>query len=116
MSLAFNDWSTALMQAEIQLKAMEHKLLHKDYEDLAKHAQAVHDAVDKAMIWYASQGSNGGANVLEALDFFIANSGPGSKYQPILMAAKTEIEHLMSERKFWLNAGFDIGKSDAIQK
>lgn len=116
MSLAFNDWSTHLMQAEIQLKAMEHKLLNKDYEDLAMHAQAVRFSVDRAMSWYASQGSKGGVNVLEALDYFIANSGSGSRYQPILLAAKAEIEHLMSERKFWLKAGFDIGKTDAEQK
>lgn len=116
MSLAFNDWSTHLMRAEVQLKAMEHKLLHKDYEDLARHAQAIHDSVDGAMSWYASQGRNGGANVLEALDFFIANAGTGSRYHAILLAAKTEIEHLMSERQFWLKAGFDIGKIDAVKK
>jgi hypothetical protein len=35
-----------------------------------------------------------------------------SKFHPILLAAKTEIERLRSERQFWLKSGFDIGKQD----
>jgi phosphoketolase len=115
MSLQFNDWSTHLMQAEIQLKAMEHKLLHKDYPGISVHAQAVHDNVDRAMAWVALQGSDGAVDILEVLDFVMGN-GIHSKFHPILLAAKTEIERLRSERQFWLKSGFDIGKSDAVEK
>jgi hypothetical protein len=115
MSLAFNDWSTHMMQAEIQLKAMEHKLLHKDYKDIKVHAEAAKESIDKTMAWLALQGANGGVDVLEVLQFVMDNSAH-SKYHPTLLAAKMEIERLRSERQFWLNAGFDIGRSDAKQK
>ena len=112
MSLQFNDWSTHLMQAEIQLKAMEHKLLHKDYADVKLHAEAAKSSIDKTMAWLALQGANGGVDVLEVLQFVMDNN-THSKYQPILLAAKTEIERLRAERQFWLKSGFNIGKQDA---
>jgi hypothetical protein len=115
MSLTFNDWSTHMLQAEIQLKAMEHKLLHKDYQDLPRHAQAVHDNVDRAMSWVALQGADGGVDVLTVLEFAM-NNNTHSKFHPLLLAAKTEIERLRSERQFWLKSGFDIGKTDAVEK
>lgn len=111
MSIQLDDWSTHLMQAEIQLKAMEHKLLHKDHQDISVHAQAVHENVDRAMSWVALQGSDGAVDILEVLDFVMSN-GIHSKFHPILLAAKTEIERLRSERQFWLKSGFDIGKND----
>jgi hypothetical protein len=115
MSLQFNDWSTHLMQAEIQLKNMEHKLLHKDYADIKTHAEAAKNSIDRVMAWLALQGANGGVDVLEVLQFSMENN-THSKLHPVLLAAKTEIEQLRAERKFWLKSGFDIGKSDAIQK
>lgn len=111
MSLNFNDWSTHLMQAEIQLKAIEHKLLHKDYTDIKRHAEAAKDSIDRTMAWLALQGSDGGVDVLEVMEFVMDNN-MHSKYQPILLAAKTEIERLRAERQFWLKSGFNIGKSD----
>ena len=113
MSLAFNDWSTHMMQAEIQLKAMEHKLLQKDYVDIKIHAEAAKESIDRVMAWLALQGANGGVDVLEVLSFTMDNN-IHSKFHPVLMAAKTEIERLRAERQFWLNAGFDIGKNDKI--
>lgn len=112
MSLQFNDWSTHLMQTEIQLKAMEHKLLNKDYVGISVHAQAAHDNIDKTMAWVALQGADGAVDILEVLDFVMGN-GIHSKFHPILLAAKTEIERLRSERKFWLQSGFNIGKKNA---
>jgi len=112
MSLQFNDWSTHLMQAEIQLKAMEHKLLNKDYDDIKVHAEAAKSNIDKTMAWLALQGANGGVDVLEVLQFTMDNN-THSKFHPILLAAKTEIERLRSERKFWLQSGFNIGKKNA---
>lgn len=115
MSLTFSDWSTHLMQAEIQLKAMEHKLLHKDYVGIKTHAEAAKESIDKTMAWLALQGSNGSVDILEVLQFVMDNSAH-SKYHPTLLAAKTEIERLRAERQFWLKSGFDIGKSDAVEK
>lgn len=115
MSLQFNDWSTHLMQAEIQLKAMEHKLLNKDYVDISVHAQAAHDNIDKTMAWVALQGADGAVDILEVINFVMDN-GIHSKFHPILLAAKTEIKRLRAERQFWLNSGYSIGKSDAIKE
>ena len=115
MSLTFNDWSTHLMQAEIQLKAIEHKLLNKDYEDIKRHAEAAKESIDRTMAWLALQGSDGGVDVLEVMEFVMDNN-VHSKYQPILLAAKTEIERLRAERQFWLKSGFNIGRQDAVEK
>ena len=115
MSIQLNDWSTHLMQAEIQLKAIEHKLLHKDYVGIKTHADAAKESIDKTMAWLALQGSNGGVDILEVLQFVMDNSAH-SKYHSTLLAAKTEIEQLRAERQFWLRSGFDIGKADAKQK
>jgi hypothetical protein len=64
------------------------------------------------MAWLALQGANGGVDVLEVLQFTMDNN-THSKFHPILLSAKTEIERLRSERKFWLKSGFDIGKKNA---
>jgi hypothetical protein len=112
MSLQFNDWSTHLMQTEIQLKAMEHKLLHKDYADIHMHAHAAKANIDRVMAWLALQGAETGADVLNVLEF-VMNDNTHSKFHPILLAAKTEIQRLRAERQFWLRSGFNIGKSDA---
>ena len=115
MSLQFNDWSTHLMQAEIQLKNIEHKLLHKDYVDIKTHAEAAKNSIDRVMAWLALQGADGGVDALEVLTFAMDNN-THSKFHPILLAAKTEIERLRAERKFWLKSGFDIGKQDAVKE
>jgi len=115
MSLTFNDWSAHLMQAEIQIKAMEHKLLHKDYADIKRHAEAAKISIEKTMAWLALQGADGGMDVLEVLGFAMDNN-THSKHYSILLAAKTEIERLRAERQFWLKSGFDIGKADAVKK
>jgi hypothetical protein len=99
------------MQTEIQLKAMEHKLLHKDYADIHIHAHAAKANIDKTMAWLALQGADGGVDVLEVLQF-VMNDNTHSKFHPILLAAKTEIERLRAERQFWLKSGFNIGKHD----
>lgn len=112
MSLTFNDWSTHLMQAEIQLKAIEHKLLNKDYEGIKDHAEAVIESINRTMAWLALQGANGGVDVLEVLQF-VMNNNTHSKYHSTLLAAKTEIERLRAERQFWLKSGFSIGKQNA---
>jgi hypothetical protein len=112
MSLTFNDWSTHLMQAEIQLKAMEHKLLNRDYADMQTHAHAVKSGVDKTMAWLALQGADGGVDILDVLQFSM-NGNTNSIFHPVLLAAKTEIERLRAERQFWLKSGFNIGKQDA---
>lgn len=115
MTIQLNDWSTHLMRTEIQLKAMEYKLLHKEYEGIKSHAEAAKQSIDGVISWLALQGPNGGVDVLEVLQFVMDNN-THSKYHPFLMAAKTEIEQLRAERKFWLKSGFDIGKADAIKK
>lgn len=111
MSIQLNDWSTHLMQAEIQLKAIEYKLLHKDYVGIKTHAEAAKESIDKTMAWLALQGANGGVDVLEVLQFVMHNN-THSKYHSTLLAAKSEIEQLRAERQFWLKSGFDIGKAD----
>ena len=112
MSLTINDWSAHLMLAEIQLKAMEHKLLHKDYKDISVHAEALQNSVNKTMAWVALQGADGGVDVLDVLDFVMKNTMHSGKFHPTLLAAKMEIERLRAERQFWLKSGFDIGKND----
>lgn len=111
MSLTFSDWSTHLMQTDIQLKAMEHKLLHKNYEGIKANAEAAKEGIDRTMAWLALQGADGGVDVLEVLQFVMDNNTQ-SKFHATLLAAKTEIERLRAERQFWLKSGFDIGKND----
>ena len=115
MSLQFNDWSTHLLQVEIQLKAMEHDLLNKNYADIHIRAHAAKANIDRVMAWIALQGADGNADVLDVLQFAM-DDNTHSKFHPILLAAKTEIERLRSERQFWLKSGFDIGKQNAVKK
>ena len=116
MSLQFNDWSTHLMQAEIQLKAMEHKLLHKDYAAVQAHATSVKNSIDKTVAWVARQGSNNGVDVVEILQSNVPMMKDADPLKSLLIASIQEIEQLRGERQFWLKSGFDIGKSDAVQK
>jgi hypothetical protein len=114
MSLELDDWSTHMMQAEIQLKAMEHDLLHKNYTDISIRATAAKKYIDRTVAWVAKQGSAKGVDVVEILQDSLPHQLPVN--HSLMIAAIQEIEQLRSERQFWLKSGFDIGKSDAVQK
>lgn len=114
MSIQLDDWSTHMMQAEIQLKAIEHDLLHKKYDEVPMRVMWAKKHLDCTVAWVAKQGSSSGVDVVRILE----DSLP-SHFEPtksLLISAIQEIEQLRSERKFWLKSGFDIGKSDAVQK
>lgn len=113
MSIEFDDWSTHLMQASIQMKIMEHNLLHNNYAAVSDHAMAVHKAINKTVAWVAKQGSAKGVDVVEILEGNIASMPDGDPQRSLMIAAIQEIGQLRGERKFWLKSGFDIGKSDA---
>lgn len=114
MSIQLDDWSTHLMQAEIQLKAMNHELLHKNYADISIRATAAKKYIDRTVAWVAKQGSSSGVDVVQILE----ENLPGNlePTRSLMISAIQEIEQLRAERKFWLKSGFDIGKSDAVQK
>ena len=116
MSLTFNDWSTHLMQAEIQIKAIEHSLLHKDYADISERAKAAKHSIDKTVAWVARQGSSKGVDVVEILQSNVVALPDSSHTKNLLIASIQEIEQLRAERQFWLKSGFYIGKSDAKQE
>lgn len=114
MSLELDDWSTHLMQAEVQLKAMNHDLLHKNYADISIRATAAKKYIDRTVAWVAKQGSAKGVDVLQILEDNLP-----AQFEPtksLMLSAMQEIEQLRAERQFWLKSGFDIGKSDAIKK
>lgn len=110
MTIQLDDWSSHMMQAEIQLKAMNHDLLHKKYEDITLRAIAAKRGIDRTVAWVAKQGSSKGVDVVQILqDNLPAQSEPSKS---LIVAAIQEIEQLRAERKFWLKSGFDIGKND----
>jgi len=114
MSNQLDDWSTHLMQAEIQTKAAEHCLLHKDYDSAPDHARAAIRALEKTIAWVAKQGSSKGVDVVQILEDNLPALNEPMK--SLMISAISEIGQLRSERQFWLKAGFDIGKTDAVQK
>lgn len=110
MTIQLDDWSTHMLNAEIQLKAMNHDLLHKNYTDVAIRAAAAKRYIDRTVAWVAKQGSSQGVDVLKILE----ESLP-AQFEPtksLMISAIQEIEQLRAERQFWLKSGFDIGKSD----
>ena len=114
MTIQLDDWSTHLMQAEIQLKAMNHELLHKNYADVSVRATAAKRHIDRTVAWVAKQGSAKGVDVLQILEDNLP-----AQFEPtksLMISAMQEIEQLRAERQFWLKSGFDIGKSDAKQE
>lgn len=114
MSIQLDDWSTHLMQAEIQLKAIEHDLLHKKYDEVSLRVTWVKKHLDRTVAWVAKQGSSSGVDVVQILeDNLSSNLEP---VRSLMISAIQEIEQLRAERQFWLKSGFDIGKSDAVQK
>jgi hypothetical protein len=114
--IELDDWSAHMMRAEIQLKAIEKQLLHKDYRDIQAHATAAKHNIDKMLAWVARQGSSKGVDVVEILQGNVAALPDSSHTKSLLIASIQEIEQLRSERQFWLKSGFDIGKQDAVKK
>jgi hypothetical protein len=110
--IELDDWSAHLMRAEIQLKAIENSLLHKDYRDIQARATSVKHSIDKMLAWVARQGSSKGVDVVEILQSNVAALPDTSHAKSLLIASIQEIEQLRSERQFWLKSGFDIGKHD----
>lgn len=110
MTIQLDDWSTHLLNAEIQLKAMNHELLHKNYTDVAIRATAAKRYIDRTVAWVAKQGSSQGVDVLKILEENLP-----AQFEPtksLMISAIQEIEQLRAERQFWLKSGFDIGKND----
>ena len=114
--IELDDWAAHMMRAEIQLKAIEHHLLHKKYSEVQAHATAAKHYIDKTMAWVARQGSSKGVDVVEILQSNVAALPDTSHTKGLLIASIQEIEQLRSERQFWLKSGFDIGKQDAVKK
>jgi hypothetical protein len=114
--IELDDWSAHLMRAEIQLKAIEKGLLHKDYTDIQARATSVKHSIDKMLAWVARQGSNKGVDVVQILQSNVAALPDSSHTKGLLIASIQEIEQLRAERQFWLRSGFDIGKQNAVEK
>jgi hypothetical protein len=114
--IELDDWAAHMMRAEIQLKAIEHHLLHKKYSEVQAHATAAKHYIDKTMAWVARQGSSKGVDVVEILHSNVAALPDSSHTKSLLIASIQEIEQLRGERQFWLRSGFDIGKQDAVKK
>jgi hypothetical protein len=110
--IELDDWSAHLMRAEIQLKAIEKGLLHKDYTDIQARATSVKHSIDKMLAWVARQGSNKGVDIVEILEGNVPMMKDSDPLKSLLIASIQEIEQLRAERKFWLKSGFDIGKND----
>jgi hypothetical protein len=114
--IELDDWAAHMMRAEIQLKAIEHHLLHKKYSEVQAHATAAKHYIDKTMAWVARQGSSKGVDVVEILQSNVAALPDTSHTKSLLIASIQEIEQLRGERQFWLKSGFHIGKQDAVEK
>jgi len=110
--IELDDWAAHMMRAEIQLKAIEKKLLRKDYQNIQAHAAAAKHNIDKMLAWVARQGSSKGVDVVEILQGNVAALPDSSHTKSLLIASIQEIEQLRGERQFWLKSGFDIGKND----
>jgi len=111
--IELDDWSTHIMRAEIQLKAIEDSLLHKNYEGIPGRAKAAKEAIDKTVAWVARQGSGKGVDVVEILRTSVAALPDTSHTKSLLIASLQEIEQLRGEREFWSMSGFHTGKSNA---
>lgn len=110
MTIQLDDWSAHMMQAEIQLKAIEHDLLHKKYDEVPMRVMWAKKHLDRTVAWVAKQGSSSGVDVVQILeDNLSSNLEP---VRSLMISAIQEIEQLRAERKFWLKSGFDIGKND----
>jgi len=114
--IELDDWSAHLLRAEIQLKAIEKGLLHKDYRDIQARASSVKHSIDKMLAWVARQGSSKGVDIVEILEGNVPMMKDSDPLKSLLVASIQEIEQLRGERQFWLKSGFDIGKQDAVKK
>jgi hypothetical protein len=114
--IELDDWSAHLMRAEIQLKAIEKGLLHKDYRDIQARATSVKHSIDKMLAWVARQGSSKGVDIVEILESNVSALPDSSHTKNLLIASIQEIEQLRGERQFWLKSGFDIAKQEAVEK
>jgi hypothetical protein len=114
--IELDDWAAHMMRAEIQLKAIEHGLLHKDYTDIQARATSVKHSIDKMLAWVARQGSSKGVDIVEILQSNVVALPDSSHTKSLLIASIQEIEQLRGERQFWLKSGFHIGKQDAVKK
>jgi hypothetical protein len=110
MTIQLDDWSTHMFNAEIQLKAMNHDLLNKNYTDISIRATAAKKYIDRTVAWVAKQGSSKGVDVVQILQDNLPAQLPVN--HSLMVAAIQEIEQLRAERQFWLRSGFDIGKND----
>ena len=115
MSLELDDWSTHMMRAEMQMKAIEKQLLHKKYDGLQERVTAAKEGLDKTMAWVARQGADAGVDVVPILEDNMHEQKEGPM-KSMMMSAVGEIKRLRSERSFWMMSGFHIGTSDAKQK
>lgn len=107
--MELNDWSTHMMQAQVQAKAAEHCLLHKEYDKVAPHIEAAKKALNKTLGWLALQGSSAGVDIVPTLQKVMEESPEADPARPYIMAAIQEIQQLRGERQFWLKSGYDIG-------
>ena len=57
MKETINDWSEFLIWAEKNLKDLENKLLHNNYdmEQLRFHATCIKESVDRSVLWAEQQ-------------------------------------------------------------
>ena len=114
--IELDDWSSHMMRAEIQLKAIEKHLLNKDYSPIQARASSAKHSIDKMLAWVARQGSSKGVDVVEILQGNVPMMKDTDPLKSLLIASIQEIEQLRSERQFWLKSGFDIGKQNAVEK
>lgn len=114
MTIQLDDWSSHLLNAEIQLKAMNHDLLHKNYTDIPVRATAAKRYIDRTVAWVAKQGSPHGVDVLKILEDSLPLQFEPNK--SLVISAIQEIEQLRAERQFWMKSGSDVGKTDAVKK
>lgn len=110
--MELNDWSTHMMQAQVQAKAAEHRLLHKEYDKVVPHIQAAKAALDKTIAWVTGQGANAGVDILPMLDKTLSSMSDEDPSKPYLVAAMQEIKQLRGERQFWLTSGYEIGRNE----
>jgi hypothetical protein len=110
MTLQIDDWSPHMMQTELQLKAMEHDLMNKKYDEITMRVMWIKKHLDCTVAWVAKQGSSKGVDVVQILEGNLPAHFEPTK--SLLISAIQEIEQLRAERKFWLKSGFEIGKND----
>lgn len=57
---SINDWSEFLLWAEKNLKDLEKKILHKNYDmdEIRFHAACIKESVDKSVLWVEQQIQN----------------------------------------------------------